>query len=52
NELIEKISAVTTANVKKAAEELLSQHEKTTLAAIGEIESLPSYDKVVSMLKA
>ncbi|WP_341818701.1 pitrilysin family protein [Wolbachia endosymbiont (group B) of Ennomos erosarius] len=52
NELIEKISAVTTANVKKAAEELLSQHEKTTLAAIGEIKSLPSYDKVVSMLKA
>ncbi|WP_265038356.1 MULTISPECIES: M16 family metallopeptidase [unclassified Wolbachia] len=52
NELIEKIGAVTTANVKKAAEELLSQHEKTTLAAIGEIESLPSYDKVVSMLKA
>ncbi|GFR28413.1 uncharacterized zinc protease RF_0338 [Trichonephila clavata] len=52
NELIEKISAVTTANVKKAAKELLSQHEKTTLAAIGEIKSLPSYDKVVSMLKA
>ncbi|MGL9759357.1 MAG: M16 family metallopeptidase [Wolbachia sp.] len=52
NELIEKISAVTTANVKKAAEELLSQHEKTTLAAIGEIKALPSYDKVVSMLKA
>ncbi len=52
NELIEKISAVTTANLKKAAEELLSQHEKTALAAIGKIESLPSYDKVVSMLKA
>jgi predicted Zn-dependent peptidase len=52
NELIEKISAVTTANVKKAAKELLSQHEKNTLAAIGEIKSLPSYDKVVSMLKA
>ncbi|MDR2831893.1 MAG: insulinase family protein [Rickettsiales bacterium] len=52
NELIEKISAVTTANVKKAAEELLSQYGKTTLAAIGEIKSLPSYDKVVSMLKA
>lgn len=51
NELIEKISAVTATDVKKAAEELLSQHEKTTLAAVGEIKSLPSYDKVVSMLK-
>ncbi|MEY2393183.1 M16 family metallopeptidase [Wolbachia endosymbiont of Tettigetta isshikii] len=52
NELIEKTSAVTTAGVKEAAEELLSQHEKTTLAAIGEIKSLLSYDKVVSMLRA
>ncbi|MCA4774477.1 M16 family metallopeptidase [Wolbachia endosymbiont of Mansonella perstans] len=52
NKLIEKTSAVTTAGVKEAAEELLSQHEKTTLAAIGEIKSLPSYDKVVSMLRA
>ncbi len=51
NELIEKISAVTTTDVKEAAKELLSQHEKTTLAAIGEIKSLPSYDKVVSMLR-
>ncbi|MGL9731772.1 MAG: M16 family metallopeptidase [Wolbachia sp.] len=51
NELIEKISAVTTAGVKEAAEELLSQHEKNTLAAIGEIKSLPSYDEVVSMLR-
>ncbi|MDM8334842.1 M16 family metallopeptidase [Wolbachia pipientis] len=51
NELIEKTSAVTTAEVKKAAGELLSQHEKTTLAAIGEIQPLPSYDKVVSMLR-
>lgn len=50
NELIEKISAVTIYDIKKAAEELLSQHEKITLAAIGEINSLPSYDKVVSML--
>ncbi|MDD9331360.1 MAG: pitrilysin family protein [Wolbachia sp.] len=50
-ELIEKISAVNIVGVKKVAEELLSQHEKTTLAAIGEIKSLPSYDKVVSMLK-
>ncbi|QOD37858.1 M16 family metallopeptidase [Candidatus Wolbachia massiliensis] len=50
NELIEKISAVTLSGVKKVAEELLSQHEKITLAAIGEIKSLPSYDKVVSML--
>ncbi|MGL9718875.1 MAG: M16 family metallopeptidase [Wolbachia sp.] len=52
NELIEKTSAVTIAGVKEAAEELLSQHEKTTLAAIGEIKSLPSYDKVVSMFRA
>ncbi|CCF78039.1 Zn-dependent peptidase [Wolbachia endosymbiont of Onchocerca ochengi] len=51
NELIEKISVVTTTDVKEAAKELLSQHEKTTLAAIGEIKSLPSYDKVVSMLR-
>lgn len=50
NELIEKISAVTIYDIKKAAEELLSQHERITLAAIGEIKSLPSYDKVVSML--
>jgi predicted Zn-dependent peptidase len=52
NELIEKISAVSIVDIKKAAEELLAQCEKTTLAAIGEINSLPSYDKVVSMLKA
>ncbi|WP_088415515.1 M16 family metallopeptidase [Wolbachia endosymbiont of Wuchereria bancrofti] len=52
NELIEKTSAVTTSDVKKAVEELLSKHEKTTLAAIGEIKSLPGYDKVVSMLRA
>ncbi|QKX03148.1 insulinase family protein [Wolbachia endosymbiont of Litomosoides sigmodontis] len=52
NELIEKTNAVTTADVKKAAEELLFKHEKTTLAAIGEIKSLPSYDKVISMLRA
>ncbi|MDF0607892.1 insulinase family protein [Wolbachia endosymbiont of Onchocerca gibsoni] len=51
NELIEKINAVTTTDVKEAAKELLSRHEKTTLAAIGEIKSLPSYDKVVSMLR-
>ncbi len=51
NELIERISAITTTDVKEAAKELLSQHEKTTLAAIGEIKSLPSYDKVVSMLR-
>ena len=50
NELIEKISAVTIYDIKKAAEELLSQHKRITLAAIGEINSLPSYDKVVSML--
>lgn len=30
---------------------MLSQYEKITLAAIGEINSLPSYDKVVSMLR-
>ncbi|MGL9732674.1 MAG: M16 family metallopeptidase [Wolbachia sp.] len=51
NELIEKISTVTTTDVKEAAEELLSQHKKTTLAAIGEIKSLPSYNEVVSMLR-
>ncbi|XP_076246351.1 putative zinc protease RF_0338 [Calliopsis andreniformis] len=34
-------SAVTTAN-----------HEETTLAVIGEMKSMPSYDKVISMLKA
>lgn len=51
NELIEKISAVTIYDIKKAAEELLSQHEKFTLAAIGEINSLPSCDKVISMLR-
>ncbi|MGL9717976.1 MAG: M16 family metallopeptidase [Wolbachia sp.] len=48
NELIEKTSAVTAPEVKKAAEELLSQREKITLAAIGEIKSLP---EVVSMLR-
>ncbi|XP_017483315.1 PREDICTED: uncharacterized zinc protease RF_0338-like [Rhagoletis zephyria] len=51
DELIKKISAVSHADIKAAAEELLSQHEKTTLAAIGEINSLPNYDKVISMLK-
>lgn len=51
NELIEKTSMVNIADIKRAAEELLSQHEKITLAAIGEIKSLPSYDKVVSMLR-
>lgn len=50
-ELIEKISAVSVAGVKEAAEILLSQYEKATLAAIGEINSLPSYDKIISMLK-
>ncbi|HCE59409.1 MAG TPA: insulinase family protein [Wolbachia sp.] len=50
HELIEKISAVSAADVQETAEKLLSQCEKTTLAAIGEINSLPSYDKVVSML--
>ncbi|WP_168464041.1 M16 family metallopeptidase [Wolbachia endosymbiont of Ctenocephalides felis wCfeT] len=52
DELIEKIGAVGVSDVKKAAEELLSQHKKTTLAAIGEIGSLPGYDKLVSMLKS
>lgn len=50
HELIEKISAVSAADVQETAEKLLSQCEKTTLAAIGEINLLPSYDKVVSML--
>lgn len=50
HELIEKISAVSAADIQETAEKLLSQCEKTTLAAIGEINLLPSYDKVVSML--
>ncbi len=50
-ELIEKIDAVTIGDVKKAVEELLLQHNKITVAAIGEIDSMPSYDKVISMLK-
>ncbi|WFW29776.1 MAG: insulinase family protein [Wolbachia endosymbiont of Menacanthus eurysternus] len=51
DELIEGIDVVTSINVKEAAEKLLSQCEKTTLAAIGEIRSLPSRDIVISMLK-
>jgi predicted Zn-dependent peptidase len=51
HELIEKISAVSASDVHETAEKLLSQCEKVTLAAIGEINSLPSYDKIVSMLK-
>ncbi|VVC42863.1 Peptidase M16, C-terminal,Metalloenzyme, LuxS/M16 peptidase-like,Peptidase M16, N- [Cinara cedri] len=51
HELIEKISAVNAINIKEVAEKLLSQCEKTTLAAIGKINLLPSNDKVVSMLK-
>lgn len=52
SELIEKISAVTTFDVKRAAEGLLLQHGKITLAATGEINLLPDYDEVVSMLRA
>lgn len=51
-ELIEKINAVNISDVKKVVEELLSQHDKITLAAIGEINNSLRYDKVVSMLKA
>lgn len=51
HELIAKISAVNAIDIQETAEKLLSQCEKTTLAAIGEINLLPSYDKVVSMLK-
>ncbi|WP_253300143.1 M16 family metallopeptidase [Wolbachia endosymbiont of Chironomus riparius] len=51
NELVERISSVSIADVKKAAEELLSQSEKITLAAIGEIDTLPNYSQVISMLK-
>ncbi len=50
-ELIQKIDTVTIGDVKEAVEELLLQHNKITVAAIGEISSMPSYDKVISMLK-
>ncbi|OEY86975.1 peptidase M16 [Wolbachia pipientis] len=50
-ELIEKINAVTIEDIKKVAEELLLQHSKITIAAIGEINLMPSYDKIVAMLK-
>ncbi|QKX00854.1 insulinase family protein [Wolbachia endosymbiont of Dipetalonema caudispina] len=51
NELIKKISTVTITDIKKTVKKLLFHREKTTLAATGEIKSLPNYDKIISMLQ-
>jgi predicted Zn-dependent peptidase len=50
-ELVENVDAVTIGDIKTAVEELLLQYNKITVAAIGKINSMPSYDKVTAMLK-
>ncbi|WP_333023672.1 M16 family metallopeptidase [Wolbachia endosymbiont of Pentidionis agamae] len=50
-ELIERINDVSITNIKEVVASLLSRCGQITLAAIGEIGLLPSYDEIVSSLK-
>ncbi|KJV69197.1 M16 family metallopeptidase [Candidatus Neoehrlichia procyonis] len=51
SEIIEHINSVNIGQVQSAINLLLQNHKKITLAAIGEIEYLPSYHDISLMLK-
>ncbi|CEI84933.1 insulinase family protein [Ehrlichia minasensis] len=48
-ELIKKISAITLIDLQNCIHNLLGSNNKITLAAIGQIENLPSYSDIVQM---
>ncbi|AHX06905.1 peptidase M16 inactive domain protein [Ehrlichia chaffeensis str. Liberty] len=48
-ELIKKISTITVTDIQNCINNLLGSNNKITLAAIGQIENLPSYDDIAQM---
>ncbi len=50
-EILEKFFSVGAKEIRESLEFLLSQHENITVAAIGKLDKLPSYDKIVASFK-